>query len=107
MTEKRLLAVEADLLKKIDESRGEIGRSEFINLLYESQLNADDPAAAAELSYVKRTEFDELAAGMRELMRNFLEFALTYGLELGKQPHDDGTFKDIAAKLKSLSQQES
>ena len=40
-------------------------------------------------------------------MRNFLEFALTYGLELGKQPHDDGTFKDIAAKLKSLSQQES
>ncbi len=107
MTEKRLLAVEADLLKKIDESRGEMGRSEFISLLYESQLNADDPTAGAEAAYVKRTEFDDFAAGMRELMRNFLEFALTYGLELGKQPHDDGTFKDIAAKLKSLDQQQS
>jgi hypothetical protein len=107
VTEKRLLAVDADLLKKIDESRGEMGRSEFINLLYESQLNADGPATAADLPYVKRAEFNELSAGIRELMRNFLEFALSYGLEMGKQPQGDGSFAEIASKLKSLSQQES
>ena len=31
MSEKRMLVVDADLVKKIDENRGELSRSEFID----------------------------------------------------------------------------
>jgi len=38
---------------------------------------------------------------MKELLRNFLEFFLSYGLELGKQPQDK-TFKELSHKLQAL-----
>jgi len=38
---------------------------------------------------------------MKELLRNFLEFFLSYGLELGKEPQDK-TFDELSQKLQSL-----
>ena len=38
MSEKRMLIVDAELVKKVDDNRGDMGRSEFINFLIESQL---------------------------------------------------------------------
>ena len=34
-------------------------------------------------------------------MRNFLEFFLSYGLELGKQPQDK-SFEELSRKLQTL-----
>jgi hypothetical protein len=39
--------------------------------------------------------------GTKELLRNFLGFFISYGLELGKQPGDN-EFEQLAKKLQSL-----
>ena len=38
MAEKRMLIMPAELIKKIDENRGDMSQAEFIDFLIESQL---------------------------------------------------------------------
>jgi hypothetical protein len=116
MTEKRMLIVDDELLRKIDENRGEMSRIEFLNFIISSQLQeevissnnnshtgiqaADVPSASHQ--YVEREEFQEFAAGMKDLLRRFLDFFISYGLELGQEPKDN-TFAELVQKLQTLS----
>jgi hypothetical protein len=97
VADKRMLIVDADIVRKIDENRGDMSYSEFLDFLIDSQLK--EPAH--NNAYVDREEFNQFAAGMKELLRNFLEFFLSYGLELGKQPQDK-TFQELSQKLQTL-----
>jgi len=99
VVDKRMLIVDADVVRKIDENRGDLSYSEFLNFLIDSQLK--EPAGSNN-NYVDKDEFNHFAAGMKELLRNFLEFFLSYGLELGKQPQDK-TFQELTQKLQELS----
>ena len=92
-----ILVVDAEVLKKLDDKRGGMNRSEYLNFLIEGMLkgNADNG------DFVPRAEFHEFAQGMKDLLRNFLEFFLSYGLELGKQP-EDRTFAELSQKLETL-----
>jgi hypothetical protein len=99
MSEKRMLIVDAELVKKVDDNRGDIGRSEFINFLIESQLNEKEESK--KQGSVTREEFHQFQEGTKELLRNFLEFFISYGLELGKQPSDN-EFEQLARKLQGL-----
>ncbi len=99
MSEKRMLIVDAELVKKVDDNRGDMGQSEFINFLIESKLN--EKAEAKTHGGVTREEFHQFQEGTKELLRNFLEFFISYGLELGKQPGDN-EFEQLAQKLQSL-----
>jgi hypothetical protein len=99
MSEKRMLIVDAELVKKIDDNRGDIGRSEFINFLIESGLKEKEEGK--KQGSVTRDEFHQFQEGTKELLRNFLEFFISYGLELGKQPSDN-EFEQLARKLQSL-----
>ena len=99
MAEKRMLIVDAEIARKIDDNRGDMSYSEFLNFLIDSQLK--ESSHNNNTNYVDKDEFNHFAAGMRELLRNFLEFFLSYGLELGKQP-EDKTFKDLSHKLQEL-----
>lgn len=83
MPEKRMLIVDADVVRKIDENRGDMTVSEFISFLIDSQLKQD--AEVQNSNHVTKEEFRQFEQGIRELLRNFLEFFLSYGLELGKQ----------------------
>jgi len=94
---KRMLVVDADIARKIDENRGEMSYSEFLDYLIDSQLQEQ----TGNNIYVDKEEFHQFAAGMKELLRNFLEFFLSYGLELGKQPQDK-TFQELSQKLQAL-----
>jgi len=94
---KRMLVVDADIARKIDENRGEMSHSEFLDYLIDSQLQEQ----TGNNIYVDKEEFHQFAAGMKELLRNFLEFFLSYGLELGKQPQDK-TFQELSQKLQAL-----
>ena len=98
MVEKRMLIVDADVVRKIEENRGDMSRSDFLNFLLDSQLKE----GAAEQKFVDREEFEQFAQGMKDLMRNFLEFFLSYGLELGKQPQDK-SFEELTQKLQALA----
>ena len=99
MTEKRMLIVDAEVVGKIDENRGDLSRSEFLDFLIDSQLKETEEVV--NQNYVDREEFHQFAQGMKELLRNFLDFFLSYGLELGKQPQDK-TFEELSQKLQTL-----
>ena len=98
MTDKRMLIIDAELVRKIDENRGDLSISEFINFLIDSQLKEE----TGNPNYVDKEEVLQFTEGMKELLRNFLDFFLSYGLELGKQPQDK-SFEELTQKLQSLA----
>jgi len=100
MADKRMLIVDAELVRKIDENRGDMSRSEFLNFLIDSQLKED----TGRNNYISKEEFHQFTQGMKELLRNFLEFFISYGLELGKQSKDK-TFEELSQKLQALDSQ--
>ena len=101
MTDKRMLIVDAEVVGKIDENRGDMNRSEFLDFLIDSLLKGDTGESHNNQNYVNKEEFHQFALGMKELLRNFLEFFISYGLELGKQPQDK-TFAELTQKLQTL-----
>ena len=108
MAEKRMFIVDAEVARKVDESRGEMSRSEFINFLIDGQLKEDKEYKedvgkedTAKQNYVTREEFYQSQQGMKELLRTFLEFFLSYGLEVGK--HSDKNFNELSQKLQELT----
>ena len=101
MPEKRILVVDSDLLARIDANRGDMSQAEFIKLLIESRLNGEDEARSCE-QYVEHEEFEEFKQGMKEVMRRFLDFFISYGMELGDEPKDQ-SFDELVKKLQSMS----
>jgi len=97
VADKRMLIIDAEVARKLDENRGDMSRSEFLSFLIDSQFKEE----AENCNYVDREEFQQFAQGMKELLRNFLEFFISYGLELGKEPQDK-TFAELNQKLQSL-----
>ena len=97
MSEKRMLIVDAEVVSKVDENRGDMNRSDFINFLIDSCLKED----SGKQDYITKEDFNQFQQGTRELLRNFLEFFISYGLELGKQPKDK-TFEELSQKLQAL-----
>jgi hypothetical protein len=102
MAEKRMLIVDDELLRKIDENRGELGRAEFISFIINAHLGADEKHEAGFRQYVDREEFQEFSQGMKDLLRHFLDFFISYGMELGDEPKDH-TFNELVQKLQTLS----
>ena len=98
MSEKRMLIVDADLVQRIDGNRGDMGRSEFIDFLIDSQLKEE---SKKQNGGVTREEFHQFQEGTKELLRNFLDFFISYGLELGKQP-EDREFEQLSQRLQAL-----
>ena len=92
------LTVDAEVVKRIDENRGDMNRSDFINFLIDSHLQEE----CRKQNYITKEEFNQFQEGIRELLRNFLEFFISYGLELGGQPKDK-TFEQLSQKLQALS----
>ncbi len=102
MPEKRMLIVDAEVARKVDENRGDMNRSDFINFLIGSCLQE----GSEKQNYITKEEFSQFQQGTRELLRNFLEFFISYGLELGKQPKDK-TFDELSQKLQALGSSDS
>ena len=101
MTDKRMLMVDAEVARKIEANRGDMSNSDFINFLIDGHLKGDEGESQ---NVVSKEEFDQFASGMKDLLRNFLEFFLSYGLELGRTPQDKG-YEELTQKLQSLASQ--
>ena len=97
MTEKRMLIVPAELVKKIDDNRGDMSQAEFIDFLIESQLKQE----AKDTQYATKEEVYTLEQDMKKLLRSFLDFFINYGLELGKQSTET-EFEELTSKLQGL-----
>jgi hypothetical protein len=99
MSEKRMLIVDAELVEKIDDNRGDLSRSEFVTFLIDSLLQ--EKGTGKDNNLVTREEFHQFQEGTKELLRSFLEFFISYGLELGKQPKDK-EFEQLSRRLQAL-----
>jgi hypothetical protein len=97
VTEKRMLIVSDELVRRIDENRDNMSRADFIEFLIESRLGQD----STEQHYVTKGELQEFEQGIKGLLQSFLEFFVSYGLELGKQPIG-GKIEELDQKLGGL-----
>ena len=117
MTEKRMLILPAELVKKLDDNRGDLSQAEFLNFLIDNQLKETAKPAVG----VSHEEMDQLKAefakmlnkesykyalkeemaGFQEdtkkLMKSFVDFFIGYGLELGKEGPLD--LKEMTSKF--------
>jgi hypothetical protein len=123
MSDKRMLIMPAELVKKIDENRGDMSQAEFIEFLIESHFQPEEKsnnrAMQAEMDSLrnelkelmlrekKMATKDELSAfheDTKKLLKSFVDFFVGYGLELGEKS-SGLDLKDLTSKLKSLDQE--
>jgi hypothetical protein len=95
MSEKRMLIVPAELVRKIDENRGDMSQAEFLDYLVDKRLES----SVKEDEYVTREALREFEHGVKDLLRSFLEFVVSYGLELGKAPCKDD-LEELSQRLR-------
>jgi len=100
MGDKRMLIVPAELVKKIDDNRGDMTQAEFIDFLINSQLQ-ETKEKAKEQQYVTKEELRVFEQDIKSLLRRSLDFFVSYGLELGKQsPKTE--FEELSNRLQEL-----
>jgi hypothetical protein len=80
-----IMVVKEDIVKQIDEHRGEMNRTEFVNYLIQCQLKEK----LDKKNSVSREEFQYFSEQMMALLRNFLQFFISYGMTVGKDQNPD------------------
>jgi hypothetical protein len=76
-----IMVVKEDIVKQIDEHRGEMNRTEFVNYLIQCQLKEQ----LSQKKGVSREEFQYFNHQMMDLLHNFLQFFISYGMTMGKE----------------------
>lgn len=98
MPEKRMLIVPAELVRRIDENRGDMSQAEFIDFLIDSQLKE---GGKGQQQYATKDEIRSLELDIKKLLKSFVDFFVSYGLELGKHPAKS-EFEELISKLQGL-----
>ncbi|MCJ7764017.1 MAG: hypothetical protein MUO90_02520 [Dehalococcoidales bacterium] len=124
MSEKRMLILPAELVKKMNDNRGDLSQAEFIDFLLEDRLEGKTKEqkeitreefeslrrdikqillkeAAEKGRYATKEELQVFQEDAKKLIKSFLDFFIGYGLELSKQPAGD-ELKELVRKLDSL-----
>jgi hypothetical protein len=92
-----IMVVKEDVVKQIDEHRGEMNRTEFVNYLIQCQLKEH----SHQNEYVTKEEFQSFTRQMMELLHNFLQFFISYGMSMG-QGHEEEDIQNLSQQLESL-----
>jgi hypothetical protein len=98
--EKRMLIVSAELVKRIDDNRGDMSQAEFIDFLIDNQMKKETKEIK-EPKYATREEVYALEQDMKKLLKSFLDFFVNYGLEMGKQVKEI-ELGELTGKLQGL-----
>lgn len=88
----------AEVVRKIDENRGDMSQAVFIEFLIESHLVKGKPEDG---HYVTREEFGNFQQGMRDLFRSLLDLFVSVGIELGPDSAAAG-LKELDRSLAGL-----
>ena len=100
MAERRMLIVPAELIKKIDDNRGDMSQAELIEFLIDSQLR-ERVKEQEHATYATKEEVRSFEQDIKKLLKDFLDFFISYGLELGKQsPKTE--FEELSSRLQEL-----
>jgi hypothetical protein len=120
MAEKRMLIVPVEVIKKIDDNRGDLSQAEFISFLIDNQLKGDGTQkkaaskdelislienqlneASKKQHFVTREEMETFELDIKSLLKSCLDFFVSYGLELGKQS-PKSELEELSSKLGEL-----
>ena len=101
MPEKRMLIVPAEIVRKIDENRGDMSQGDFIEFLIDSHLSDKVKTPAEEKKFATKEELRFFEEDIKQLLKSFLDFFVSYGLELGKQS-PQSEFEELSSKLHEL-----
>ena len=101
MPEKRMLIVPAEVVRKIDENRGDMSQGDFIEFLIDSQISDKAKAPADVKKYATKDELRFFEEDIKQLLKSFLDFFVSYGLELGKQS-PQSELEELTSKLHEL-----
>lgn len=97
-----MLIIDAEVAKKVEENRGGMDQSEFIAFLIDERLKGNSTKDdSGKQEFATKEDFVQFQQGIKELLRNFMEFFLSYGLELSEQP-DDNAMKELNKQLKNF-----
>ena len=91
------MVVKEDIVKQIDENRGEMNRTEFVNYLIQCQLKE----CFNQQEYITKEEFQHFTQEIMELLHNFLQFFVSYGMTLGRRQQNED-FQALSQHLESL-----
>jgi hypothetical protein len=86
LNDSKILVMPADLVKKIDDNRGDMSRAEFIDALIDN-LVAEKPVpeeTTNAVEYATKTQLVSFEQDMKQLLKSFLDFFVSYRLELGE-----------------------
>ena len=100
MSDKRMLIVPTELVQKIDDNRGDMTQAEFIGFLIDSQLK-QEAKEQEEKEYATKEEIRSSEQDIKRLLKSFLDFFVSYGLELGKQS-PKAEFEELSSRLGEL-----
>jgi hypothetical protein len=79
-----IMVVKEDIVKQIDDNRGEMNRTEFVNYLIQCQLKEQ----GGQKKGISREEFQTFTRQMTDTLHNFLKFFISYSMSMGKTPED-------------------
>jgi hypothetical protein len=91
-----IMVVKEDVVKQIDENRGEMNRTEFVNYLIQCQLKE----GFNRQDYATKEELHKFTKETMELLHNFLQFFVSYGMALGRPPYNED-FRNLQQQLES------
>lgn len=92
-----IMVVKEDIVKQIDNNRGEMNRTEFVNYLIQCQLKE----FYNQTEYTEKIEFERFSKQIMELLHSFLQFFISYGMSLGgNNPQED--IRSLSEQLASL-----
>ena len=122
MTEKRMLVLPEELVKKIENNRGDLSYAEFLTFLIDNALKETESengrTSSKELGTLKqevktllekvdgKANKEDLKAfqqDTKKLLKSFVDFFIGYGLELGKQSGDK-ELDELSQLLSSVEQ---
>ena len=83
MTDSKILVIPADLVRKIDDNRGDVSRAEFLEALIDNLVGEKSEPGDA-MQFATREELISFEQDMKQLLKSFLDFFVSYGLELGE-----------------------
>jgi len=92
-----VMVVKKDVVEQIDENRGEMNRTEFVNYLIQCQLKE----CYSQYNYLTKEEFQRFTQEIMGLLHNFLQFFVSYGMALGRQPYNED-FQALSQQLESF-----
>jgi hypothetical protein len=90
-----VMVADRDITRQVDEHRGELSRAEFVNFLIQKQLRESAP------DHVTREEFYHTVEEIKTVMRNLLDFFISWNLQQEEQ-RQNRDFNQWLQKIESL-----